>query len=158
MIADRDERRVEAQRLRDAGWSFDRIAAAIGYASGAGARRLLHPERFAENDRKNNARRAPIKRAWENANDRPACACGAAMGVGAHRRARRVCAACRNDIYAVGRAMRRERIYELWHRCATLRDIAEALDSTAASMSSEITYMRQDGWDMPYRRTPKGKR
>jgi hypothetical protein len=99
-----------------------------------------------------NQRWAARKRAWENEHDRPVCACGRAMGVGVHRRGARTCGECAREIKAVGAAMRRERIYEAWHRGATLREIADLMGSTQGSIGVTVARMRETGWDMPYRR------
>lgn len=147
----RDALRAQARELQGRGLNNVQIAAELGFEDKSGAWRLLNPEAYAKTLRKTNARRAPDKRAWENAYDRPTCACGTTMGVGAHRHGARACAGCRADMYAMGRAMRRERIYELWHRGALLREIAASLGSTVASIGVELVAMRQDGWDVPPR-------
>jgi hypothetical protein len=46
---------------------------------------------------------------------------------------------------------RRSEIRRLWLRGASAREIAEDLGSTAKSIGVEITRMRRDGWDLPYR-------
>lgn len=145
----RDEKVAEARRLRTQGLSYPRIAELID-APTSTVWVWLNPG--------SEARRGPAKRAWENANDRGRCACGAAMGVGAKRRGSGVCAECRREMDAVGRAWRQQTIYELWHQGASLHEIAAALSTKRPSIGSEVTHMRKIGWDLPYRHQPKPDR
>ncbi len=153
------EKRAEARRLRDEGLTLDQIATRMGYAHASGATRLLmHPETLRARNRRSNATRAAAKRAWENEHDRGKCACGAALTIGARRRGTATCRSCYVEIQTVGRAMRQERIAEMWAAGETLRSIADALGATAKSIGSEMARMRAAGWDLPRRHnwTPEG--
>lgn len=47
---------------------------------------------------------------------------------------------------------RRERIKELWDQQASLLEIAEALETSTATIGNTMSRMRQEGWDLSYRR------
>jgi transposase len=51
---------------------------------------------------------------------------------------------------------KRERIAELWHQGASTTQIAAEIGTTAGTVRVEIARMREDGWDLPYRR-PQAK-
>lgn len=51
-----------------------------------------------------------------------------------------------------GAERRRERIARLWRQDLTAPEIAAIIGSTANSVGVEITRMRADGWDLPFRR------
>lgn len=99
------------------------------------------------NERKRNA----YKRAWDREHYRGVCPCGTQTA----RRANQVCGDCRREMVAVGAAMRRERIHELWHEGQSLQEIAQTLSlGNWRSAGVLVTEMRADGWDMPYRHRP----
>ncbi len=74
------------------------------------------------------------------------------MGVGSARRGMVLCHDCRHDVRAIGRAMRQERIAEMWGAGYARATIAQALDSTDNAISVEMAYMRQHGWALPRRK------
>lgn len=154
----RDEKIAEARRLRAAGLTLAQIANRLGYAQPASAWALLHPDETRARRARDNARRAPARRAWENEHDRGVCACGATMAVGTRRRGFEVCRDCYEETMAVGTAMRCERIAELWSRGLTQREIAAELHSTPSSINTTMARMRRSGWDLPrrYNWTPEG--
>lgn len=51
----------------------------------------------------------------------------------------------------VRRVAKCQRIVALWHDGRTIRQIAAALDTTPGTIGVEITRMRREGWDVPYR-------
>lgn len=53
------------------------------------------------------------------------------------------------------RAEREATIARCWRAGASYEEIAEALDSTPASIQVAVSRMRHDGWDMPRRRTQR---
>jgi IS30 family transposase len=148
---DREKLRARAQRLRDRGSSYAEIASRLGFANHTTTWRLLNPERAAEIERGVNARRRSAKRAWENEQDRGTCPCGATLGVAARRLGTKVCAGCRDEMARTGRAMRRDRIRDLWLAGALTREIAVALGSTPNSIGGELVAMRREGWGVPAR-------
>lgn len=148
----RDEKAQVAWWLRQRGYSYGKIAALLGYAGPSSAWKLLHPEQTRERYARDNAARGPAKRAWENAHDRGQCACGAPMQVGARRRGGKHCWACEVEIRAVGRAMRQERIAELWLTGLPVRDMATQLGATTAAVNVALAAMRRQSWDVPRRR------
>jgi hypothetical protein len=79
------------------------------------------------------------------------CACGNQM-----KRDARRCRECYDGEREERVQARRH--YIAWHWAAgmTLREIADGLDSTTGSVQVEIHRMRRDGWDLPYRRVPRG--
>lgn len=148
----RAEKIAEAQRLRAGGLTLQQIADRLGYRHAESATRLLRdPSVQAEMTRRDNAKRNAAKRAWEREHDRAVCPCGAAMGVGAARKGATVCRECHVEQVALGRAMRCERIADMWAQGCTLREIAEALDSAVHSIGASMSRMRAAGWDLPYR-------
>lgn len=155
----RDEKVAEAQRLRAEGLTLQAIGDRFG-ATHTCVWRWLNPERSAEHVRKQNARpeRRAAKRAWEREHDRGECPCGATLAVGARRKGIEVCRDCHDEMQAVGTAMRRERIRDLWEAGATRKEIVQALASTSPSIQTEMARMRREGWELPLRRnwTPEG--
>lgn len=59
--------------------------------------------------------------------------------------------------HAPRREARREQIAALWDDGHDVVAIAEALGSTKGSIGVEMTLMRHDGWDLPYRRRWTGR-
>jgi hypothetical protein len=93
-------------------------------------------------------KRGEQKRRWDLENRRPCVDCG-----GLVYRPHARCARCRDIARRTQREQRRIRIAALWNDGATLRGIAEALDSTPPSIGVEMAAMRKAGWALPYRRT-----
>lgn len=148
----RDEKITEAQRLRVEGLTNPQIARLLGVTTST-VWKWLNPERARELHRRDNAARNAAKRAWEREYDRKPCPCGAPRGSGKHRRnPNGLCRDCWMEVAAVGRAMREERIAEMWAQGLKLREIADALDSTLASIASTVSQMRKRGWDLPRRK------
>lgn len=56
------------------------------------------------------------------------------------------------DCHARRAQERREQIAVMWRDGQTLREIADALDSTPNSIQVTVHRMRRDGWDLPSRR------
>lgn len=145
------ERVSLAQDLREDGLLLREIGDVLGVSLKAIHEWLLDAE-----DPAFRIRRNATKRAWDAEHDRRPCACGALRPPGVHRRSPNGhCATCAREILSVGRAMRCERIYEAWHEGLSLAAIAKRLDSTVNSIGVTIVHMRQEGWDMPYRRKPR---
>ena len=155
----RDEKIAEARRLRAEGLTLQAIGERLG-VSHATVWKWLNPERHREHVLKQEARpeRKAAKRAWENEHDRGECPCGATLGVGARRHGIKVCRDCFDEMRAVGTAMRRERIAEMWARGLKQREIAAEIGTTRPTISVEMSRMRAAGWDLPLRRnwTPDG--
>lgn len=83
------------------------------------------------------------------------CPCGATLGGDPSAR---ICRECRDDLRAVGAAMRDERIAEMWAAGLTQQQIADVLGSTRGGINTAMARMRQKGWDLPRRHnwTPEG--
>lgn len=154
----RDEEREEAKRLLDEGLTLQEVAERLGYRNHASAWRLLHPAEAKADTARDNARRRDAKRAWENEHDRGTCPCGTPLVVGSRRRGTKVCRECHDEMVAVGTAMKRERIAELWAQGLKLREIAAVLGTTQHTITVDMTRMRRDGWDLPRRHnwSPEG--
>lgn len=154
VLMTRDEKIAEAGRMRDEGLSCSAIARELGVYYGT-AYRWLNPDTAREYSRRSNARpeTKAAKRAWAVAHDRDRCPCGAVRGVGSHRRENDggLCRECERDVRTVGRAMREERIAEMWEQGLRLREIAAALGSTVPSIGASMSKMRDRGWDLPRR-------
>lgn len=106
-------------------------------------------ERFLELERA----RGPYKRAHRNNARRQCPECGQPMGAGTGYQGNGV-ELCRDCWTAKNSRQRHERcarIQAMWLAGKTLREIAEALDSTPGSIGVTIVRMRQKGWDVPYR-------
>lgn len=54
-------------------------------------------------------------------------------------------------------AQRRATILQMWNEGASLKEIAQALDSTPGSVSVSISRMRAKGYELPYRRANIGE-
>jgi hypothetical protein len=147
----REQKRAEAERLRAEGMTLQAIAERLGYAAGASAWKLLNPEAAAAGIQRQNARRGPAKRAWARKHDTATCPCGTRMGEGSIHKGYALCATCRDDVARIGRALRCERIADMWEAGMKQREIAAALDSTTASIGATMAHMRAEGWDLPYR-------
>jgi DNA-binding CsgD family transcriptional regulator len=117
----------------------------------------LHPEAVRERSRRGNARRAAVKRAWENEHDRHPCACGALMGAGAHRAGATRCERCERAARIAAKNERWAQIAALYLSGIPLRDIAVELNTTTNALSTHLACMRADGWDLPYRRAGWGR-
>jgi DNA-binding CsgD family transcriptional regulator len=103
--------------------------------------------------RENVRRRADSKRPgvqayknrW-NREHRPLCDCGAPRTREAEH-----CRDCRRRAERTAVDDKRTQIQRLWCQGATLREIAAALGTTANSIGTQMTRMRAEGWDLPYR-------
>lgn len=91
----REQKIQRARELREAGFTYQDIAEEFGVSKSC-AQRWCKPEWAKARDRKQNAKRGPQKRAWED-KQRAICPnCGEEMGAGSTRpcRRRKVCRAC----------------------------------------------------------------
>jgi hypothetical protein len=79
------------------------------------------------------------------------CDCGNVK----HRQAS-MCAECARVNRAEWKREKRSYIRSCWAMGMTLREIATGLDTTPLSVQTEMLRMRKDGWDLPYRRVPRG--
>lgn len=151
----RDERKAKARELIANGATYASAGQEVGVAPNT-AWYWLHPEAV----QADNAARHKYKLAWSRENNRAQCPCGSLAGIGSRLswQHQGLCQACRRDVRTVGRAWRCQEIYEMWHEGFTLLGIALELDSTVGSINVEIVRMRQEGWDMPYRRQPRKAR
>lgn len=143
----RDEKIAEAKRRVLNGGEVPRVVAADLGIGRSTIYQWVWPERYSEARPERRAQKC----AWENANDRRPCVCGALMGAGTHRRGQTHCDGCRREMAAVGRAMRREPIYDMWHEGLRLTEIAAKVGISLGNIKKTVTEMRIDGWDMPYR-------
>lgn len=144
----RDEKVAKAQRLRDVGLSYSEIDVRLGYARGSYvAWKLLNPEKTRESNRRQNAKRGPAKRAWENENDRGVCAeCGGSMGVGARRKGHTNCIGCRTKLSKE----RRAQFVELRRQGLTNIEIAARFDVRPSVVGNEIYRAKTvNGMDVP---------
>jgi DNA-binding CsgD family transcriptional regulator len=149
----RDQKVAQAQILAARGTSNADIARQLGVTPNA-VWKWLHPTATRERNRRENAApgRKEAKRAWENEHDRGRCPCGNQLVVGANRRGTRICAECWHETQRVGRAMRLQPVHEMWHAGASLREIAASMGTTEQTIGVQVSTMRLEGWDMPYRR------
>jgi transposase len=154
----REQKIARARELREQGWSYAAIARQLGVSEST-PRTWCNPEWAKEQARKSNAKRGPAKRAWENEHDRGTCAtCGEPTVASASRKNVRLCRDCWTEAEHREQTLRRERIAALWCEGQTLTEIAAALDSTPASIGVTLAHMREDGWDLPYRRAGNAAR
>jgi hypothetical protein len=95
--------------------------------------------------RRSNAKRAAAKRAWENANDRPTCACGNPMAVGAHRKGFTGCWDCERSRRAAAKEERLQEIARMWAEGLSLTAIGERVGGTQNSIGTAISQARARG-------------
>lgn len=133
------------------GMAYSEVAARLGVDHST-VWGWLNPEGARAIDQRSNAKRGPAKRAWENEHDRGRCPCGSDLGVGASRRGFQTCDECCQEMKRIGRAMRMQPVYEMWHAGAALREIADVMSMTTRTAGYHVSIMRLEGWDMPYRR------
>lgn len=150
----RDEKVAEARRRLLVERELPRVVAADLGVGRSTVYRWAYPELYSESRPERRAQ----KRAWEREHDTGQCDCGRRLGIGSRHRGYKVCHACHAEMVAVGTAMRRERIFEMWAQGLKQREIAEALGTTRPTISTDMARMRRDGWDLPYRNnwTPEG--
>jgi transposase len=153
----RDEKIAKAKRLRELGLSYEEVGRRLGVTGGC-VQKWLKPEaakRWAANDRtpERNAR----KRAWENDHDRPLCACGNRMGVGAHRKGYFRCKECRRAADAERTAIRGREIVAMWAAGMTMREIQARYGWTKGHLAQQLHRLRAKGFDLP-KRPPGGLR
>lgn len=117
------------------------------------ALRAVDPEVIARRETSKRREQAARREYLRSEARRVRCqSCGDLCGIG--RRTTQVCRACR----MASRRERRMRIAAMHADGATLVELAAALNSTPGSVSVEMTKMRHDGWDLPYRREGWTKR
>lgn len=134
---------LDARALREQGMSYQQIGEALGVGKTSAYR--LCGNKVGQSTR--------AQKAASEERHRKACAdCGGPMSMGSAWRDNRLCRACLNVVNARRKHTRREQIHAMWHDGLMLREIAERLDSSKAAIGAEVTKMRRDGWDMPYRK------
>lgn len=106
-----------------------------------------------ERRRRDNAKRAAAKRAWEHAHDRRACAvCGEPMGVGVHRRGVTRCLDCWHTQQREAIAARDEWISDMWLAGLTMRELADRLGWSMGHLAVEMARIRDRAPELlPYR-------
>lgn len=132
----------QVKQMRADGHSLQEIATTVGMSYQA-VRKALDPDGEKVRRQRDNAKRAADKRAWENANDRPACeSCGKAMGAGAHRHGYTSCWDCR-----LKRAEERtaEMVRLRNEDGLSNREIAERIGSTLCAVATELSRARRRG-------------
>ena len=149
------EQKIElAKELREQGRTYREIAEELGERWSTTIHRWLHPEKLAEENR----RRRAAKRQWENAQRALCPGCGEPMGAGSampSRQDRELCRKCCFQAKEEAREGRDQLIALLWNRGLTLAEIADRLDSTTNSIGVAVNRLRDEGYELPYRRANK---
>lgn len=96
--------------------------------------------------RRDNAKRAAAKRAWENEHDRGTCACGQPMAVGARRKGYVLCRSCRHAARRAERIARAQLISERWAAGLSLAELAREIGMSETSLGVEMLHIRRNGW------------
>jgi hypothetical protein len=120
----------------------------------SGRWKRAHPEAAREANRRSNA-----KRPHRHRSEMIVCAkCGGpkwARPGSAGKPVTDLCSGCEIQARRERREERRSLIASCWAAGMTLREIAARLDSTVKSVGTDVSTMRRDGWDLPYRYTPE---
>jgi hypothetical protein len=124
-------------------FSHREIAELCGVSKSA-VTKLFNPN-YSEWMRRSNAKRAAAKREWERQHDRPTCACGNKMTVGAHRKGIAGCWDCERTRRAAAKAERLDQIAHLWERGLSLTEIGERTGSTQNAIGTAISQARARG-------------
>lgn len=150
-----DARSERARELRAKGWKFKDIAAELGVSKPT-AYRWATPGNVERDRLRSKAwkeRNAEQKRAYDLKylrEHRGTCTdCGDQMGIGVSEDG--ICKRCRRAT----RDQRCEVIERMWNEGATMSTIAEAVDWPMQAMRAEFGRMRNEGWNLPHRRTPE---
>lgn len=154
----REEKIAEAQKLYEAGEVYRQIGEHFGVTP-ATVWRWLHPEAVKAINRRDNARRGPEKREWEDRNRASCEDCGGPLAMGSsnpsHMGPSGKCSKCWRLSEAERIDSCSRRIEAWWHQGLTLREIAERLGKKPEAMSVEINRLRKRGYRLPYRRMNK---
>lgn len=152
-----EARMSQARELRErTGCGPRKIMAATGLTERQ-ARLICYGERERKTIQRDNANRRKAKREWEREwlkTARAVCpGCGGPCGAGSSKPSVTVelCSACRSR----QRNERCERIVAWWAEGLSLREIARRLGWTTNHVNAEFGRMRNEGFDLPYRRTPE---
>lgn len=155
MAVTREQKIASARAMRDEGHHYRAIGAVLG-VEGSTVYKWLHPERAADYGYASlESRRASIDRA------RAECpTCGQPMGGGSGFPSYQWagCENCRLIRLRQDRDLRREQIAEMWEAGAPGPVIAEALGTTPNAITTQMAYMRRDGWKLSYRRPAMAER
>ena len=150
-------KREKALELMAAGVSNAQAAREVGVSASA-VWKWANPEKAAEMQREDNARRAQVKREWDQEPSNVTCsACEEPLTNRQATHGIRQHADCYAEVRAFQKQWRREEIFELWDRGLTSGQIAIKLGSTRTAINNEVMRMRREGWDLPYRRRPAGE-
>lgn len=150
----RDEKIAEARRLNGEGLSNPKIAALLGVTKSA-VWKWLHPERTREWEHRQNARRGPAKRAWEEAHRARCSSCGGPMALGSVLAdGSRSSKAPKGDICAGCETARRvDNALEMWRlRCdenLNNKVIADRMGLPHQTVTSELYRLRALGFAVP---------
>lgn len=154
----REQKIAEAKRLAESGLSHAQIGMRLGMSASC-IWKWLNPEQAKAAEREQNARRGPAKRAWEDGQRANCEDCGCLLGMGSSMPCRKAgkCRSCHQLSRVEQVESRARRIEALWAEGLTLRQIAAELGWTVNHISVEIQNLREKGYNLPYRYSPRSR-